>query len=145
MDYKDINTGALQFRRAEFWKRCSKAGASVRKSVTKVRKMSFAKLFPPISRNSSSSFMASSKWARDNSFRIQTRSSSTWRGSTSRSQNYFSTISDDRRLPQHTFTSGSRSTSPRSWTQDQLSSSITTYCLTNMRSHSKQLPKQLQT
>ncbi len=55
VDYKDLNTSASQFGRAEFRKRCSKAGASVRKS------MSLAELFPPISRNSSSSSMASSK------------------------------------------------------------------------------------
>ncbi len=61
VDYKDLNTGASQFGRAEFRKRCSKAGASVRKSVAKVRKMSLAELFPPISQNSSSSSMASSK------------------------------------------------------------------------------------
>ncbi len=61
VDYKDLNTGASQFGRAEFRKRCSRAGASVRKSVAKVRKMSLAKLFPPISRNSSSSSTASSK------------------------------------------------------------------------------------
>jgi hypothetical protein len=61
VDYKDLNTGALQFGRAEFRKRCSKAGASVRKSVAKVRKMSLAELFPRISRNSSSSSTASSK------------------------------------------------------------------------------------
>jgi hypothetical protein len=46
---KDLNTGASQFGRAEFRKRCSRARASVRKSVAKVRKMSLAKLFPPIS------------------------------------------------------------------------------------------------
>ncbi len=61
VDYKDLNTGASQFGRAKFWKRCSRAGASVRKSVAKVRKMSLAELFPPISRNSSSSSTASSK------------------------------------------------------------------------------------
>ncbi len=61
VNYKDLNTGASQFRRAEFRKRCSRAGASVRKSVAKVRKMSLAELFPPISRNSSSSSTASSK------------------------------------------------------------------------------------
>jgi hypothetical protein len=61
VDYKDLNTGASQFRRDQFRKRCSRAGASVRKSVAKVRKMSLAKLFLPISRNSSSSSMASSK------------------------------------------------------------------------------------
>jgi hypothetical protein len=61
VDYKDLNTGASQFGRAEFRKRCSKAGASVRKSVARVRKMSLAELFPPISRNSSSSSTASSK------------------------------------------------------------------------------------
>jgi hypothetical protein len=55
VDCKDLNTGASQFGRAEFRKRCSKAGASVRKSVAKVIKMSLTKLFPPISRNSSSS------------------------------------------------------------------------------------------
>ncbi len=49
VDYKDLNTGASQFGRAEFQKRCSRAGASVRKSVAKVRKMSLAELFPPIS------------------------------------------------------------------------------------------------
>jgi hypothetical protein len=49
VDYKDLNTGASQLGRAEFWKRCSRAGASVRKSVAKVRKMSLAELFPPIS------------------------------------------------------------------------------------------------
>ncbi len=36
VDYKDLNTGASQFGRAEFRKRCSRAGASVRKSVAKV-------------------------------------------------------------------------------------------------------------
>jgi hypothetical protein len=61
VDYKELNTGATKFGRAEFRKRCSKAGASVRKSVAKVRKMSLAELFPPISRNSSSSSAASSK------------------------------------------------------------------------------------
>jgi hypothetical protein len=61
VDYKELNTGATKFGRAEFRKRCSKAGASVRKSVAKVRKMSLAELFPPISRNSSSSSTASSK------------------------------------------------------------------------------------
>jgi hypothetical protein len=61
VDYKDLNTGASQFGRAEFQKRCFRAGASVRKSVAKVRKMSLAELFPPISRNSSSSSTASSK------------------------------------------------------------------------------------
>jgi hypothetical protein len=61
VDYKDLNTGALQFGRDQFWKRCSSAGASVRKSVAKVRKMSLVELFPPISRNSSSSSTASSK------------------------------------------------------------------------------------
>jgi hypothetical protein len=61
VDYKDLNTGASQFGRGEFRKRCSRAGASVRKSVAKVRKMSLAELFPPISRNSSSSSTASSK------------------------------------------------------------------------------------
>ena len=61
VDYKELNTGASKFGRAEFRKRCSKAGASVRKSVAKVRKMSLAELFPPISRNSSSSSTASSK------------------------------------------------------------------------------------
>ncbi len=65
VDYKDLNTGASQFGRVEFQKRCSRTGASVRKSVAKVRKMSLAKLFPPISQNSSSSSMASSKWPRD--------------------------------------------------------------------------------
>jgi hypothetical protein len=61
VDYKELNTGGTKFGRAEFRKRCSKAGASVRKSVAKVRKMSLAELFPPISRNSSSSSTASSK------------------------------------------------------------------------------------
>jgi len=61
VDYKDLNTGASQFGRDQFWKRCSKAGASVRKSVAKVRKMSLAKLFPSISQNLSSSSTASSK------------------------------------------------------------------------------------
>jgi hypothetical protein len=61
VDYKELNNGATKFGRAEFRKRCSKAGASVRKSVAKVRKMSLAELFPPISRNSSSSSTASSK------------------------------------------------------------------------------------
>ncbi len=61
VDYKDLNTGALKFGRDQFWKRCSRAGALVRKYVAKVRKMSLAELFPPISRNSSSSSMASSK------------------------------------------------------------------------------------
>jgi hypothetical protein len=61
VDYKELNTGASRFGRANFRKRCSKAGASVRKSVAKVRKMSLAELFPPISRNSSSSSTASSK------------------------------------------------------------------------------------
>ncbi len=49
VDYKDLNTGASQFGRAEFRKRCSRAGTSMRKSVAKVRKMSLAELFPPIS------------------------------------------------------------------------------------------------
>jgi hypothetical protein len=61
VDYKELNTGTSKFGRAEFRKRCSKASASVRKSVAKVRKMSFAELFLPISRNSSSSSTASSK------------------------------------------------------------------------------------
>jgi len=61
VDYKELNTGAAKFGRAEFRKRCSKAGASVRKLVAKVRKMSLAELFPPISQNSSSSSTASSK------------------------------------------------------------------------------------
>ncbi len=61
VDYKDLNTGASQFGRDQFRKRCSQAGASVRKSVAKIRKMSLADLFPPISRNSSSSSTASSK------------------------------------------------------------------------------------
>jgi hypothetical protein len=61
VDYKDLNTGASQFGRAEFQIRCSRAGASARKSVAKVRKMSLAELFPPISQNSSSSSTASSK------------------------------------------------------------------------------------
>jgi hypothetical protein len=61
VDYKELNDGASKFGRAEFRKRCSKAGASVRKSVARVRKMSLAELFPPISRNSSSSSTASSK------------------------------------------------------------------------------------
>ncbi len=61
VDYKDLHTGASAFGRNEFHKRCSKAGASVQKLVAKVRKMSLAKLFPPISRNSSSSSSASSK------------------------------------------------------------------------------------
>jgi hypothetical protein len=51
VDYKDLNTGASQFRREQFRKRCSQAGASVRKLVAKVRKMSLAELFLPISRN----------------------------------------------------------------------------------------------
>jgi hypothetical protein len=50
-----------QHRGFTIWKRCSRAGASVRKSVTEVRKMSLAELFPPITRNSSSSSTASSK------------------------------------------------------------------------------------
>ncbi len=61
VDYKDLNTGSSQFGRAEFRKRCSRAGASIRKSMAKVRKMSLAELFPPISRNSLSSSTASSK------------------------------------------------------------------------------------
>ncbi len=61
VDYKDLNTGASLFRQAEFQKRYSRAGASVRKSVAKVRKMSLAEPFQPISRNSSSSSTASSK------------------------------------------------------------------------------------
>jgi len=61
VDYKDLNTGALQFGRDQFRKRCSRAGASVRKFVDKVRKMSLAELFPPISQNLSSSSTASSK------------------------------------------------------------------------------------
>jgi hypothetical protein len=48
VDYKDVDTGASQFGRAEFQKRCSRAGASVRKSVAKVRKITLAKLFLPI-------------------------------------------------------------------------------------------------
>jgi hypothetical protein len=48
VDYKDLNTGASQFGRDQFKKRCSKAGASVRKSMAKVRKMFLAELFPPI-------------------------------------------------------------------------------------------------
>jgi len=46
IDYKDLHTGASQFGREQFRKRCSRAGASVRKSVAKVRKMSLAELFP---------------------------------------------------------------------------------------------------
>jgi hypothetical protein len=61
VNYKDLNTGASQFGRAEFRKRCSRAGASVRKSVSKVRKMSLAELFQPISQNSWSSSTAPSK------------------------------------------------------------------------------------
>ncbi len=61
VNYKDLNTGASQFGRAKFRKQCSRASASVRKSVAKVRKMSLAELFPPISQNSSSSSTASSK------------------------------------------------------------------------------------
>jgi hypothetical protein len=61
VDYKELNTGASKFGQSDFRKRCSKAGASVRKSVARVRKMSLAELFPPISRNSSSSSTASSK------------------------------------------------------------------------------------
>jgi hypothetical protein len=61
VDYKDLNTGASQFGRDQFWKRCSRAAASVRKSVAKVRKMSLAELFQPISGNSSSSSTVSSK------------------------------------------------------------------------------------
>jgi hypothetical protein len=49
VDYKDLHTGASQFCREQFHKRCSRAGASVRKSVAKVRKMSLAELFLPIS------------------------------------------------------------------------------------------------
>jgi hypothetical protein len=65
VDYKKLNTGASQFGRHQFWKRCSRAGASVRKSVTEVRKMSLAELFPPISRNSSSF-----KWPPQNDTRM---------------------------------------------------------------------------
>jgi hypothetical protein len=61
VDYNELNTGAAQFGRDQFQKRCSRAGASVRKSVAKVREMSLAELFPPISRNSSSSSTDSSK------------------------------------------------------------------------------------
>ncbi len=61
VDYKDLNTGASQFGRDQFQKRCSRAGASVRKSVAKVQKMSLVELFPPFSQNSSSSSTASSK------------------------------------------------------------------------------------
>jgi hypothetical protein len=61
VDYKELNTGGTKFGRAEFRKRCSKAGASIRKSVARVRKMSLAELFPPTSPNSSSSSPASSK------------------------------------------------------------------------------------
>jgi hypothetical protein len=49
VDYKDLNTGASQFGRDQFQKRCSRAGALVRKSMAKVRKMSLAELFLPIS------------------------------------------------------------------------------------------------
>jgi hypothetical protein len=62
MDYKDLNTGASQFGRNQFRKRCSRLGASVRKLVAKVRKMPLAEFFLPISRNSLSSSTASSKW-----------------------------------------------------------------------------------
>jgi hypothetical protein len=55
VDYKELNTGGTKFGRADFRKRCSKAGASIRKSVARVRKMSLAELFPPSSPNSSSS------------------------------------------------------------------------------------------
>ncbi len=72
VDYKDLHTGALLFGHKQCQKWCSRAGASVQKSVTKVRKMSLAELFLPISRNSSSSSTASSKWARANHFRTQT-------------------------------------------------------------------------
>jgi hypothetical protein len=61
VDYKVLHTGATAFGQNKFQKRCSKAGASVQKSVAKFRKMSLAELFLPISRNSSSSSMASSK------------------------------------------------------------------------------------
>jgi len=37
VDYKDLNTGASQFGRDQFQKRCSRAGASVRKSVAEIR------------------------------------------------------------------------------------------------------------
>jgi hypothetical protein len=59
VDYKDLNTSASQFGRDQFQKRCSRAGATARKSVAKVRKMSLAELFPPIYQNSSSSSTAS--------------------------------------------------------------------------------------
>jgi hypothetical protein len=61
VDYKDLHTGATAFGQNKFQKRCSKTGASVQKSVAKVRKMSLAELFLPISRNSSSSSTAFSK------------------------------------------------------------------------------------
>jgi hypothetical protein len=71
VDYKDLNTGALQFGRDQFRKRCSRAGASVRKFVAKARKTSLAELFPPISQNLSSSSTASSKRATVSCLRIR--------------------------------------------------------------------------
>jgi hypothetical protein len=52
VDYKDLHSGASQFGCEQFQKICSRAGTLVQKSVTKIQKMSLAKLFLPISRNS---------------------------------------------------------------------------------------------
>jgi hypothetical protein len=51
-DYKDLHSGASQSGCKQFRKICSPAGTLDRKSVAKVQKMSLAKLFLPISRNS---------------------------------------------------------------------------------------------
>jgi hypothetical protein len=45
VDYKDLRNGASQFGHEPFRKQHSKAGASVQKSVAKVRKMCLAELF----------------------------------------------------------------------------------------------------
>jgi len=46
VNYKDLHTEASAFGRNEFRKRCSKAGASVKKSVANVRKNVFGRTFP---------------------------------------------------------------------------------------------------
>ncbi len=135
VDYKDLHTGSPRFGREQFQNKCSGAGASVRKSVAKLRKMSLAELFPPISRNSSSSSMASSKWGKANSFRIPIWNKSTRRASTSQNPNYSSKTLDAM--------SGFRSTSPRFWTPRAQSNKTTSYCWKNMKSLLKQLPKLL--
>jgi len=90
VDYKDLHTAALQFGREQFCKRCSKAGATVKKSVAKVRKLSLAELFPPISGNLPSSSMASSKLAKAKCFWIWIQSWLMQKASTSWNPNFSS-------------------------------------------------------